>query len=688
MRRTLGAALAALLLALPAAAQDVRYGPPSPVGVGLTPYSPQAYGAVCDSTGSGGGTNDTTALNAMFAAIRAANKPFIVDSAGKTCYHTGTLNLTGFTSFGDNLYPSVIKLKLDCRVNAGPCIDALGSRFIRFDHLYLYGEQTTGPTYGIQLGKIGANNADNHVFEQPYISGYFTKAAIYNFASETFTINAPFIQNNDAGASYGLILDGCNHWNITSALVTETIAADTCQSFNGQTFLSGWIGGQTPWWIEGVYGLQAVGGYSPGAVGGNGALLYMPASGRPNVRIAFDQWHFETSPADTFLITGGVAGATIEGFTYKDYLGQATNSLFKLGGSVVAVQMRDLNIKVDNFAGGAKVFDSPSAISVFGNSDIWVPVAANWSAYPPTFTGTVCSTDGGCAVTASKVNKWTLTAPTTAATLTAGADNVTYTGPAASKTLMASDYSNGTTLTANALLTGGGAGAAPNAVALTGLAKGNGASAPTAYAGTSCTNQFPRALDLNGAATCASVANADLAGSIATTKLDMTLGVAAAGGFTVSPRNIGTCGVGHVSGAGTYTSQTPAATEVYIAEVFVPSNVTITGVAVLNSATISGNMKVGLANSSGVNVATSASTAMSGTSAYQRVPFTGTYAAVGPATYYVEVFYDNATARPNSLTTADCGAAKQTGQTYATGFTTITAPTTFTTALGPVAGLY
>lgn len=165
-------------------------------------------------------------------------------------------------------------------------------------------------------------------------------------------------------------------------------------------------------------------------------------------------------------------------------------------------------------------------------------------------------------------------------------------------------------------------------------------------------------------------------------------GLAAAGGFSVSPLNIGTCGVGHVSGAGTYTSQTPVATEVYIAEVFVPSNTTLTGVAVLNSATISGNMKVGLANSSGVNVATSASTAMSGASAYQRVAFTGTYAAVGPATYYVEVFYDNATARPNSLTTANCGAAKQTGQTYATGFTTISAPTTFTTALGPVAGLY
>lgn len=41
----------------------------------------------------------------------------------------------------------------------------------------------------------------------------------------------------------------------------------------------------------------------------------------------------------------------------------------------------------------------------------------------------------------------------------------------------------------------------------------NTAGVPSAYTGTSCTNQFPRSLDASGAATCASVANADLANS-------------------------------------------------------------------------------------------------------------------------------------------------------------------------------
>lgn len=169
--------------------------------------------------------------------------------------------------------------------------------------------------------------------------------------------------------------------------------------------------------------------------------------------------------------------------------------------------------------------------------------------------------------------------------------------------------------------------------------------------------------------------------------LTPTGGVAAGGGFTASPRNMHTGG-NPASASTDGTDATPVNTEVYIAEVFVPSNVTVTGVAVFNGSVASGNIKVGLADSTGAVVATSASTAMSGTDAYQRVAFTGTYAAKGPATYFVLLFVDNGTARVNTHTIGNFGASKQTGQVYATGFTTITPPTTFVTALGPIASLY
>lgn len=169
--------------------------------------------------------------------------------------------------------------------------------------------------------------------------------------------------------------------------------------------------------------------------------------------------------------------------------------------------------------------------------------------------------------------------------------------------------------------------------------------------------------------------------------LTPTGGVAAAGGFSTAARTIHTGGIpARVSTDG--TDATPVNTEVYIGEVSVPANCTATGVSVFQGSVSSGNLKVGLADSAGAVVATSASTAASGTDAYQRVPFTAPYAVKGPAMYYVLLIFDNGTARYNAHTFGDFGAAKQTGQVYATGFTTITPPTTFTTALAPIASLY
>ena len=164
-------------------------------------------------------------------------------------------------------------------------------------------------------------------------------------------------------------------------------------------------------------------------------------------------------------------------------------------------------------------------------------------------------------------------------------------------------------------------------------------------------------------------------------------GVAAAGGFAVSPRCFHSGGNPAMASTDG-TDATPVITEVYYAEIYIGSNATLTGIKNFNGSVASGNIKVGLANSSGVIVATSASTAMSGTDAYQTVPFTATYAAVGPATYYALLFVDNTTARFNTHTLGGFSAGKVTGQTYATGFTDFTPASTFTTALGPIQTLY
>lgn len=172
-------------------------------------------------------------------------------------------------------------------------------------------------------------------------------------------------------------------------------------------------------------------------------------------------------------------------------------------------------------------------------------------------------------------------------------------------------------------------------------------------------------------------------GTLLTGKYQIQAGIVPATGFTLTP-------MFHTGGVLAYASAnaTPVATEIYFAAIDILVNCTVTGIANLNGTVVSGNMKMGLADSAGTIVATSASTAMSGVSVYQRVPFTAPYSAKGPARYYVVQIVDNVTARMAHHNLGDFGTGKKTGQSYATGFTAITPPTTFTTDLGPIASLY
>lgn len=167
-----------------------------------------------------------------------------------------------------------------------------------------------------------------------------------------------------------------------------------------------------------------------------------------------------------------------------------------------------------------------------------------------------------------------------------------------------------------------------------------------------------------------------------------TAGVAAAGGFSASPRGIWV-GQEAPSVSTDYNDSTPVITETYVSEVFVPCNMTITGVAIFNGSNVTGNVTVGLADSTGapITAAKSASTAGSGTDAVQRIAFATPYAAVGPATYFIQVQYSSGTARYNTHIIGNHAVLVQTGQTYGT-LTSFTPPTTFVTNVGNVAGLY
>lgn len=154
-------------------------------------------------------------------------------------------------------------------------------------------------------------------------------------------------------------------------------------------------------------------------------------------------------------------------------------------------------------------------------------------------------------------------------------------------------------------------------------------------------------------------------------------------GIWASPRLIHTGGKpATVNSEG--TDKTPVVTETYLAEIYVPGNVTTTGVALFNGSAVAGNVTVGIYDAAGNFLGKSASTPQANADTYQLIPLA---LNLTPGTYYVAVQCDNTGARVNTHTFGTFGADKLTGQIYG-AMPSAVMPTTFTTGLGPIASLY
>lgn len=198
--------------------------------------------------------------------------------------------------------------------------------------------------------------------------------------------------------------------------------------------------------------------------------------------------------------------------------------------------------------------------------------------------------------------------------------------------------------------------------------------------------ELPGTLDVTGNATFDG--DAAVAGAMTVTgSLTATGGAAPAA--TVSPRLVHTGGV-TIMAAADGTDTTPSATETYVSEIFVPCNMTVTGIAVFNGS-VAGTDKLCaiLYDATGAAVAQSAAAGVTatGVDSFQRLPLTTPYAAKGPATYYVGCQANGTTTRLNTHTVGNFAAQKKTGETFGAA-TTLTIAGTFTTAVGIIASLY
>lgn len=139
------------------------------------------------------------------------------------------------------------------------------------------------------------------------------------------------------------------------------------------------------------------------------------------------------------------------------------------------------------------------------------------------------------------------------------------------------------------------------------------------------------------------------------------------------------------------TDAVAVAGTVYVSEIFLPANKTITGIGVLNGTNVgTDDLIVALYSSAGALLGNSdlAGTLGAGADAYQQIALTTPYAAVGPARYWIglQVEGTNHANQRMSANTPLCFTAAIAG-VFGT-LAAITPPTSFTAGQGPIAYVY
>lgn len=160
---------------------------------------------------------------------------------------------------------------------------------------------------------------------------------------------------------------------------------------------------------------------------------------------------------------------------------------------------------------------------------------------------------------------------------------------------------------------------------------------------------------------------------------------------TTQPTRVPNIGIGSVAYGSLGTSAVHVAGTIYVAELFIPFKKTVTGLAVLNGATVgTDNLIVGLYPGAGGAIAANsalAGTLSAGANAFQEIALTAPYAAVG-GLYYAAVQCNGTTATTRRIAASTyLNLAKSFTGSFGT-LTSLTVPTTTAADTGPIVYAY
>ena len=322
-------------------------------------------------------------------------------------------------------------------VSGGAVIDAIGSRWIRWDNVNILGSCTTIPNAGIAIGRYNTNSADYNEFVGLRVSGCFRFTNVYNAQSETSAFYHPYLNNANTGnIDFALVQDGDNHWNWYSSFQTITNNPGTAVSFNENAFYSATfqVSSSTgvPIWMSYASRHRYYASYAASL--NYCAEIFQTTGAAATIALYFDTHCETTSMTDIFFIDAATTqNVQINGLTYIDQNSQASNSVFKLGTNVSQAGLLNLDVEIGYFANGngVKLFDNASLWGSVFIKRIELPNTGNWTVPAGFFGGGSLSFGGPTAIVPGVFSAALIPVPTcnssTAGSMVYATDITTYT---------------------------------------------------------------------------------------------------------------------------------------------------------------------------------------------------------------------------------------------------------------------